>query len=406
MRFNNTEASVNFSSRDLQESQFSCQYTSDFTLYFNDTIALQSTLAVTSIVCPATILLNALVIIAVRRKRELQRNSNILLCSLAIADLLVGSASMPLNIVFGAIVLQKTSIANFCTLYLISAVVLEVACTTSLYLLTAIAWERYMAITRWIEYKVTVTRSRVKKHSRIAWLIALLTGIVQYCVLETPGLDYTFPDIVPIIVYCLPSTICLIAIVYFYIKIFLEVCKRKLNQISPVSAIVKAKQERKVAKTTALLTVVVLCSFAPSVVMGFVGYRNPALYQSAIFLWTQVLAQLNSLVNPVLYCFTNPLFRNAVLGLLKVGQPDATQKTGAIVGRIRQTRNEQQPTNLSKSRSCDAGLETLETARGKSHGRVTQRPKTAPSLVAELKVAVKEPREGSSARMCQLAWSY
>ena len=73
-------------------------------------------------------------IIAVRQKQELQRNCNFLLCSLAKADLLVDAASMPLNAVLGVIVLQKIHVENFCTLFLVPALVLEVTCMYSLYL--------------------------------------------------------------------------------------------------------------------------------------------------------------------------------------------------------------------------------------------------------------------------------
>ena len=47
--------------------------------------------AITIILCPVIVLLNVLVILAVKTKRELkEHNSNILLASLAIADVLTG----------------------------------------------------------------------------------------------------------------------------------------------------------------------------------------------------------------------------------------------------------------------------------------------------------------------------
>jgi len=182
MRLEDNDArSGNFSRQDHQASstQFSCQYSQGFILHLNDTStlareqapnssvsrspkffpsspgacsqatsALQSAVVVTSIACPVTILLNVLVLIAMRQKQELQRSFNILFCSLAEADLLIWTVSMPLTIVFGVIVLQKVYVMNFCTLFLISALVLELTCTYSLFLLTVIAWERYMAVTK------------------------------------------------------------------------------------------------------------------------------------------------------------------------------------------------------------------------------------------------------------------
>jgi len=135
MRLEDNDASSgDFSRQDHQASstQFSCQYSQGFILHLNDTStlaceqapnssvsrspkffpsspgacsqatsALQSAVVVTSIACPVTILLNVLVLIAMRQKQELQRSSNILFCSLAEADLLIWTVSMPLTIVFG-----------------------------------------------------------------------------------------------------------------------------------------------------------------------------------------------------------------------------------------------------------------------------------------------------------------
>ena len=228
------QATVIFQDRIIRPPQFSCKYSQGFTLHLNDTSALQSAVVITSIACPVTILLNALVLIVVRQKQELQRTSNILLCSLARqikVDLLIGTVSMPLTILFGVIVLQKVCVDNFCTMFLISALVLELTCTYSLFLLTLIAWERYMAITKWIERKA-VTKGRVEKYAIIVLLITIFTVLVQFFLLETPGIDHKVPDILPIMIFCLPSSICLTLIVYFYIRTFREVFGRKLEQIS------------------------------------------------------------------------------------------------------------------------------------------------------------------------------
>ena len=56
------------------------------------------------IISPPAALLNALIIIAVKRRRELKRTSNILLSSLAVTDLLVGSLCVPLSAVVGLLV--------------------------------------------------------------------------------------------------------------------------------------------------------------------------------------------------------------------------------------------------------------------------------------------------------------
>ena len=91
-------------------------------------------------------------------------------------------------------------------------------------------------------------------------------------------------------------------------------CEQIGTRASP--HLVKVQQEGKVAKTTALLTLVMMSSYTPSIVIEVLGYRDPTLRQSVFFIWTQVFLQLNSIANPFVYCFRNRQFRNAVLELL------------------------------------------------------------------------------------------
>ena len=85
-------------------------------------------------------------IIAVKTKRELKKNSNILLSSVALADLLVGAVSMPLSITSDALVIQRvlvrmlsvrcfSQVSLFCILFAVRHLLL-------------IAWERYAAVAK------------------------------------------------------------------------------------------------------------------------------------------------------------------------------------------------------------------------------------------------------------------
>ena len=54
----------------------------------------------------------------------------------------------------------------------------------SLIHLTMIAWEQYIAIRRWADYKTIVTRSRLKKMAIVAWVIAVVAQCFQYVIRE------------------------------------------------------------------------------------------------------------------------------------------------------------------------------------------------------------------------------
>ena len=73
-------------------------------------------------------------IITVKTRRELKKNSNILLSSVALADLLVGAVYMPLSIMFDTLVIQRVLAADFiCIMYFVNASVMYTICGASFF---------------------------------------------------------------------------------------------------------------------------------------------------------------------------------------------------------------------------------------------------------------------------------
>lgn len=101
---------------------------------------------------------------------------------------------------------------------------------------------------------------------------------------------------------------------YFYISLYLSLRKRKDNEISEVSARVNARMEKSIAKATGTVTAALLVSYVPSIIVLFLGDAVPFLRTSSHFLWSELLIQVNSFFNPIVYCFAmNRTFRNEVL---------------------------------------------------------------------------------------------
>ena len=291
------------------------------TWVLSDTILFKITAAVTIIICPVTILLNILVIIAMKKRRDLRNiHSNILLASMAVAGVLVGAVSMPLTIISDVLVIAKFLNARvFCGIAFVDDTVLYIGSCSSVYHLTVIAWERRVAIGEWANYKVIVTRGRVKRFARIAWLLAVLTPIPPN-VMKIASVEYKYLLFVDI-TCVLPGTVCIALLGYFYIRVYFGMRRWETEKAREVPCLIKAKWGTKFAKTTAILTVVVLISFIPSLVFLLFGEIFPALRRSSFFRWSMMLAQLNSVFNPVLYCYRDRRFRDAFLEILKLKKP-------------------------------------------------------------------------------------
>ena len=125
-----------------------CVYAPGFTWDLNNTTPWWILVTILYIASPVTVLLNALIIVAVKKKKELQRNSNILLTSMAVANLLMGMINMPLRATVDVLVLRQLWIQHICLLDFLNIHMTYCVAFSSLYHLTAIAWERHVAIVK------------------------------------------------------------------------------------------------------------------------------------------------------------------------------------------------------------------------------------------------------------------
>ena len=71
-------------------------------------VFIQLGIALSALIGSFAVLLNILVILAIKKTRELKTKSIILITSLAVADLLVGAVSAPFNITLDALILRGT----------------------------------------------------------------------------------------------------------------------------------------------------------------------------------------------------------------------------------------------------------------------------------------------------------
>ena len=362
MELNDTDTPANSSSK--HRSVFFCPKAPDLTWDLNETTFPWILVGLKSFASPAIILLNALVVLIVKRDKHFQKNSYILLSSLAVADLLVGVVTIPFSGSIDLLLALQVSLEQICVLDLVNVYLMYCISWCALFHLTAIAWERYVAIRKSIEYVIIVTKGRILKVKITVWLAAILSTTPPL-IMEVTGVAIRFVDIwVTAVSLC--GALSLIALAYFYIQVYLGVRKSMLKKISQVRVLVQAKQDKKVAKTTGLLTLVLLLSFVPGIVVS----SSVALRTSTSIRVSELLMQVSSLVNPLLYCYRDLRFRKAALELLRVKKSPVVQPgtTGTVragprkdppLGSEEKTsiakrqRNPGTPRLLERSASCD-----------------------------------------------------
>ena len=324
MVLNRTETLTNASWTKFM-SMASCAHSPELKWDLNDSTTRWALATVISIACPSTVVLNTLVMVILKKEKELQKSSNILLFSLAITDLLVGAICMPLDAVSDLLIFGQVSIEKGCTANL----VLNILASASLIHLAVIAWERYVAIRKWINYKAILTERRVKKLVAISWLSAIVLGFSASP--PKPGWTllyflYSIKSLLNLVTaFGLP-----IAILYFYLMVYLGILQRKKSMINQTAAArAELKLQSKVAKTCAMITFTLFITYVQQIVITMLAFfKSPPFYiVSSVFRWSDLILQLNSLLNPLIYCFTRQRFRSAVLELLIIKKPRAIQPT-------------------------------------------------------------------------------
>ena len=254
----------------------------------------------------------ALVILAVKKTRELQTKSIVLVTSLAVVDLIVGAVSAPFNITLDALILRGTvSVGIICVIANVTRYVSNTAYRASYYHVVLFSWERYVAIVKPMKYKAIVTEKRLTRLAIIAWMAALTTSVLLLA-LEGTAVSKMVLRVIFAIVHFLAFTL----MVYFYSMVYIAVRKCNRSQFSHVNALIKARMESKTALTVFLLTIAILIAIVPLGVAHVLAQRSLFFREISVLRWAETFLLLNSIVNPALYFYRNRKYREAALRLL------------------------------------------------------------------------------------------
>ena len=392
------EAELNTSSiSNTTRSVFSCPHDPQLVWDLHDTTSSWIFAAVACIISPTAVFLNVLVIIEVKQRKELQRASNILLSSMAVTDLLVGSLCVPLSAVVGLFVPYQIQADHYiCKLDSVAISFTITLAICSIFHLTMIAWERYVAIRKWIDYRVIVTRSRLKKLAIIAWVSAIVTVSPAHFTMALTGMLRENEMVLALDIFFIILSVLVMStlglIIYFYVMVYLGVRKRKLSQIRQVSDLVNAKLEQRVAVTTTLVTVALILSFFSNAVIGMLEGVYPVLRKRFVGDLKATLLYTNSVVNPLIYYYRDCRFRNAVLELLRIRKPKVTPylvtdtptfARGNDVFDLERDKVQGQfvenPVRLTRSASCHL-VHFLGRVQLESHKKAFKRIMSSPSL--------------------------
>ncbi|XP_068710232.1 histamine H2 receptor-like [Montipora foliosa] len=263
----------------------------------------------------ATIVINSLVLLTIRRTVTLHSPSNTLLFSLAMSDFGVGVIVQPL---YFAYILGKLNRNKyyFCNAGIATEVCANALCIISLLTVTAVSIDRYLALKLHLRYKEIITIQRVTVVIGIIWLVGSIIG----------SMWLYKPDWVT---YSVSSTIsvCLIAAVFSYIYIYRVVRHHYQNDMALRSVNEADRNEHSVNmlkfKSHALGTFwvycfIILCYFPYFCVVMVITLTGLSTIKRFFYDTAALFVFINSFLNPVVYCWRLQDVRHAVRNTAKL----------------------------------------------------------------------------------------
>ena len=249
-----------------------------------------------------SILGNALVLAAIIRTPAIRSPSVMMLCSLAVSDLLVGLIAQPLFIADELIKVNHV-------LYRASAMIGFAICGVSLATITVVSIDRFLALRYHMRYATLMTKSRVTCILVSIWFMNFICS------------GFHFWDILAYhLMLAVVTGICLIISALCYIRIYL-ILRQHQSQIHALRQAVQCcftrnntnmtRLKKSAINTFVFFIFMVACYFPSYVLLTLfgLGYKDWATE------WTisTTIVFMNSSINPMLYCWRLRELRIAVV---------------------------------------------------------------------------------------------
>ena len=251
---------------------------------------------------------NALVLIAASKSRRIRSSSMEILSSLAFSDLLVGIIAQPL---FLAHQFTKESFLNSLMVLIVYPI-----CGVSLWTLTAISVDRFLALHFHMRYATLVTTTLVKISIAFIWLYNFVSSALYYLV----PFIYFF-------IMTLTTVICILTFFLAYLGIYFIVRHHQLqihaqqetveskDVAGNVHGISMARLKKSAMNTFVFFIFFVICYLPMYALLTFAISKRAQWTTEYDFSITVVF--LNSAINPFLFCWRLQELRRNVLKTLR-----------------------------------------------------------------------------------------
>ena len=257
---------------------------------------------------------NVLAIYAIR-KTSLSKNLKTLLLSLAVSDLGVGLLVQPMFVAYVMDSKQNNETnESYNAIRIPRLISTNFFIYASLFSVTALCADRFLAIRLHLRYQELVTCNRVA--AVVVVLIWVISALISLIRLLTPK------DIMNVSFVIIQSA-CIITATSLSVKLYLTI-RRHINQIQ-VPQVAQNDQgesvqrKRKSAMASLYVYLVFIVCYLPNICRLFItaAIPEPRIDVRHLQFFTLTLVFLNSTLNPLIYCWKMKRIQHTIVGTLR-----------------------------------------------------------------------------------------
>ena len=284
-----------------------------------------------------TIVLNMATIQAIRKTASMPKTLKTLLLSLAVSDVGIGLLVVPFYIALLVGWLHHHS--SSCTINEAFHIILYLFSVASFSGVVAVSVERFLAIHLHLRYHELVTHKRIVALVISTWLLSVLLSLAELLL---------SPDVVYVVII-IAASVALVVVTVVYVRIYLAVRRHKNQMQALVHQVQHSTQitsrhsgeenglERvadikptqtgemtnfatlvKSAFGTFYVYLVFLVCYLPHIIsMAAIKFHGPSISLKSFFLFSMTLVFLNSVLNPIIYCWKMRHVRYAYMNILR-----------------------------------------------------------------------------------------
>ena len=259
-------------------------------------------------------ILNVVAIYAIRKTSSLSRNLKTLLLSLAVSDLGVGLLAQPMFVAHVMDSKQNNETnESYNAIYIACLIPTNFFIYASLFSVTALCADRFLAIHLHLRYQELVTYKRLATVVVSIWVISALISLIRFCL----------PKNIMYVSFAVIQSACIVTATSLSVKLYLTL-RRHINQIQVAQVTQNDKGEsvqrkRKSAMASLYVYLVFIVSYLPDICVLIIIATNSELRIDVDHLkfYTTTLLFLNSTLNPLIYCWKMKRIQHTIVGTLR-----------------------------------------------------------------------------------------